>query len=285
MLSCIPISRTEAGCPPKKTNPKEVFTNMTDQATKFTKGQWISFLCCCLLPLAEMAYGVIWLTEHVQFTFWFFLTFVIVPCVVVGLFAWVMFSRRHIGTKVLLSILIVVPSVLLFACLSIGLPYYQVVPYREENLQHRYSFVKKYSPMMPYLEELGEPEQIELYISSSLEIFYTGTAEHLVCRYESQEYENRKEWVETKYAFQTSEIYIDDDPYEYSTVVGDYTFRILDTEKYRSHYFDYPTQFILIGTSDEAREIVFMAFEDLDLDHIPSLGEFILDDCCWKYIR
>lgn len=258
---------------------------MTDQGTKFTKGQWIAFLCCCLLPLAEMAYGVIWLTEHVQFTFWFFLTFMIVPCVVAGVFAWIMFSRRGVGMKVLLSILIAVPSVILFACLSIGLPFYSVVPYRGENLQHWYSFVKRYYPMMPYLEELGEPEQIELYTSSSLEIFYAGTARHLVCRYESQEYENRKEWLETKYVFQTSEIYIDDEPYEYSAVVGDYTFRILDTEKYRSNSFDYPTKFMLIGTSDEACEIVYMSVEDLLLEYIPSLEEFILNECCWKYIR
>ena len=256
------------------------------QSSVFTRGRLIAFLCCFLLPLMGFGMGIFCLICHVRFTFWFFSIYVMIPGVAVGFFAWSMFSRRSIGLKVCLGILISVVFVGVFGFMSFVAPYDMVVPYRGEKLQEQYITVKNKAPLMPDLGEIGDPEQIELYESFHAVFIFMGETDHLVCRYTPREYARQKELLETKYVFQDSEIYLWDEPYEYSAVVGDYTFRILSLEEYGpDEKFYYPKEFLLIGTSDKACEIVYMAYDDFELDYIPSLEEFILDECLWRYIR
>ena len=256
------------------------------QSSGSIKGRLIAFLCCSILPLAGLGMGIFWLICHVRFTFWFSVTYIMIPGVAVWLFAWSMFSRRSAGMKVCLGILIAAVFVVVFGFLIFVSPYDQVVPYRGEKLQEQYITVKNDAPLMPELEEIGNPEKIELYESRHVMFIFMGVTDHLVCRYTPQEYAKQKELLETKYVLQTSEIYLRDEPYEYSAEVGDYTFRILSVEEYGDDdKFYYPKEFLLIGTSDKACEIVYMAYDDFELDYIPSLEEFIIDECCWKYIR
>ncbi len=136
--------------------------------------------------------------------------------------------------------------------------------------------------MMPELSELGNTTDIEHYnVFSAFYIFSTET-DYLICRYTQEEYEIQKTRLDTAYTFQTETITDDYSNCEPMIEIDGYQFRMLSNEAYDLYF---PKNIVLIGCSDEAREIVYLEFYDLDLDFVDSLKDFITDECGWKYIR
>ena len=254
-----------------------------EQVSGFTKGRLIAFLCCCLLSIAGIFLGISILSYGTLFTVWICVAYFILPLLAASVFGWCIFSQRKVHTKVLLGIFIAVGFGILSFLLYIAIPYYRVNSFSGEEIKVQYATVKEESPLMPELEEIGDPEQTELYRTRYLALFWTAETYHLVCQYTPDEYEEQKALLEADYVFQTEDFTYCGDLCQCSARVGEYEFRILSPVAYENDYY-YPKDFMLIGTSDKDCRIVYMAFEDHDLDYIPSLGEFILDDCCWKYI-
>ena len=66
--------------------------------------------------------------------------------------------------------------------------------------------------------------------------------------------------------------------------IDGYIFRMLSFDEYGDELY-FPKHIIFVGYSDESNEIIYGEFNDIELDFIESLEDFIQDDCCWKYIR
>ena len=162
--------------------------------------------------------------------------------------------------------------------------YEQVIHYYGAAAESRYAAMEQEHTLMPSLSELGDPTDIECHeMLASFAIFSWETS-YLICRYTPDEYEVQKAELETEYTFQREAITEYKSNCEPSVEVDGYLFRLLSIEEYKED-IRYPHKIILIGCSDEAREIVYAVFDDFDLDYILSLEEFITENCGWRYIR
>ena len=137
---------------------------------------------------------------------------------------------------------------------------------------------------MPELSAIGRPTDIEYHNVFAVFFIFSSETDYLICRYTPEEYEIRKAALETEYTFQTETITEGTSKCEPMADVDGYQFRMLSPEEYNGTIL-YPKKMILIGYSDNAREIVYVAFEDWDLDYMSSFKDFIVDDCGWKHIR
>ena len=61
--------------------------------------------------------------------------------------------------------------------------------------------------------------------------------------------------------------------------VDTFNIRVLDSEKYQ---LDYPKYLAFVGVSESTKEIVYIYYEDQDLDSIEDRWEdFIINECNW----
>ena len=137
---------------------------------------------------------------------------------------------------------------------------------------------------MPSLAQVGEPENIDLYVYSCETIFYS-EAHVLICQYDEAQYQSQKADVEQRYVFQQEVISHYEEKCEPTAHIDGYTFRMVSVDGKYEEELRYPNRMILIATNDETRELVYIAFYDSDLDVIHSLSDFIIDYCGWDYIR
>ncbi|MBQ8404520.1 MAG: hypothetical protein IJX55_08900, partial [Clostridia bacterium] len=113
---------------------------------------------------------------------------------------------------------------------------------------------------------------------------FTCNSYALISEYNEEEYEVQKALLNEKYIFQSEEMGAFDTVCEHTAVVDGYFFRTLSVEgEYK--YINYPKNMFLIGTNDQTKEIVYMYFNDIDLDYISSLEDFINDDCGFEHMR
>lgn len=160
-----------------------------------------------------------------------------------------------------------------------------------KNLHHydgikavqQYNALEK-SSLMPEVSDLGDPVEIEYYDAQYTIAIFSSETDWLICRYTPEEYEIQKTALETQYVFQTYPIETPDAITEPVAKNDGYIFRMLSLEEY-SEELCFPQHIIFVGYSDETKEIFYGEFNDIDLDYIESLEDFIQDDCCWKHIR
>lgn len=249
----------------------------------FSKGRLIAFICCALLPIAAMGLGVWQLIRGVVFTPAVAITYFLIPLITVGLLATHIFCLRKTWLKIISSaaILLLLPVAFLFSVIFTG--HTQIKHYQGAEARAYYASVKSEYTLMPELTEVGRPLDIECYNVFSSAIF-SDKADYLICRYTPDEYETQKAELERKYIFQTEPIIHSDGKCEPMADIDGYQFRLLSIKEHKKGLY-YPKRIILIGCSDEKLKIVYIAFENLDLDYIPSLKEFIIHSCGWKYIR
>ena len=248
----------------------------------FTKARLIAFLCCSLLPVLAIVFGIIVLSYGVRLNYGFALAFIIPSLIAIGLLALCMFSKFKNVWKAVLAFVFLLCFAYYFFFLSFVTKIEQVKHYEGEEVSEHYVDVCNENPQMPQLSEIGQPANVEsYYVFNSMAIFSSET-NYLVCRYTPEEYAMQKSALDENYVFQTEGITINDSNCEPSTQLGTYFFRMLSVEEYD---LDYPKQVILIGYCDDTQEIVYLSYYDFDLDRISSLQDFITDDCGWKHIR
>lgn len=249
----------------------------------FTKGRTIAFICCGLLPVIVTVLAIVMLAKGVIFEFGFALTFIILPLIATCLLAWCLFSGINPIIKgILVGLLLVVFTVsFLFSFIVSG--FEQVKHYNGVQAQQQYAAVKEENPLMPALSEIGSTQSMECHNVYGYVFIFDWETDYLICRYNAEEYEKQKAALETKYTFQEETIHGYDEDCPAWAMIDGYQFRFLSFDAYSDLMF--PKYLIMIGYSDQAQEIVYLVFDDIDLDYITSLEEFILDDCGWKYIR
>lgn len=252
------------------------------EKTAFTKGRVIGFSCCALIPAAAIFCGIRLLIKGAIFNTWVAFTFILLPLVALGLLAWCLFSGCKTLKKAILSGVILAVFVISFFISMIFTDFVKVERYNGEEAAARYASAADENELMPELSEIGKPSEIAYRNVFACFFIFEWETDYLICRYAPDEYEIRKAALETEYTFQSETITEYKSNCEPSAEVDGYQFRLLSVEEYNLYY---PKELLLIGYSDNAREIVYVAFEDFDLDYISSLEEFIIDECGWEHIR
>ena len=120
-------------------------------------------------------------------------------------------------------------------------------------------------------------------MSQEYYIFYSETT-CFIFSYTQEQYEAQKTALEHHYIFQSEAIRDRDSICEPIAELDGYVFRFLSPEEYEDTP-DYPMTVMLVGYSDQKREIVYMLHKDTDTDYISDLSHFILDSCGWKYMN
>ena len=247
-----------------------------------TNGQLVGFICCALLPAGAIGIGAWMLIRGAVLTPTFSVAFFVIPLIAVGLLAWCIFCRGE--GKAILSALILLVYVLL-SLVSVCVAEYVVVKhYDGMEAEQRYLAVKQENQLMPDLSGIGQPMEIEYHFVFCRFMIIACETDYLICRYSPEEYENQKARLEEAYVFQDEQITAWNSSCEPKTDIDGYEFQLLAFDAYQNT-LDFPKKAMMIGHSDDAREIVYVMYRDTDLDCISSLKEFIVDDCGWKHIR
>ena len=244
---------------------------------------WIGFICCALLPLAAMGGGIVLLVHNTVFHRGIAVTFFLIPLIAIGLLALSIFHRGGTGRKVLLSSAILIVFVLVFIPAFFFTALVRVNHYDGTDAEQQYRAAAMENPLMPKLTDIGQPADISYHHISSVQLIFSSETDYLICRYTPEAYEVQKAALDEKYAFQTEVIRNHHADCAPSAEVDSYLFRVLSMDEY-SEDLHFPKDLVLIGTSDDVREVVYLAFRDVDIDYIPSLETFITDTCYWKYI-
>lgn len=251
----------------------------------FTKVRWIGFAFAALIPVFGMGFGAWLLATGTVWNLSFAINYLLIPLVALCSLFQRIFSNKDLFLKGVMPVLVVITYVVVFFFSSAFFSVYaRAEHYEGTQAELRYSEVTRENPLMPDWSEVGQPVTKEYYHTFIQKLFFFSNTDYLICRYTPEDYEQEKAELETEYVFQTEPIV---DQYKGvlpTAEVGGYQFRVLSLEEYKKQ-LDYPKKLILIGYSDDAKEIVYAFFDDMDLDCMESLEAFIVDEFGWKYIR
>ena len=259
----------------------------------FTKKRLIGFLCLVSFPVLAIGIGIFLLAKGLVLTVELAIIHILLPLVTAGLLALCVFSGRKKILSGVISGVILGLFIVLFAGSAAFADYVQVKHYDGAKAKERYTAAMAEQPyraaqiastLMPELSEIGQPFDIGYGHVWQSAFIFSSDADFLICHYTPEEYEIQKAALDTEYVFQTEGIPNQHSDGQPSAEVDGYQFRFLSIEEYEVT-IDYPKHVILIGYSDKAHKIVYILYNDTDLDYIPSLEDFILDYCGWKYVR
>lgn len=122
----------------------------------------------------------------------------------------------------------------------------------------------------PEVSELKNYDEISLKYSENEGIF-SWYSYILKVSYFDVDFETEKTRIEENYSF--------DKRFSDVIEVDTFNIRVLDIEKYQ---LEYPKYLAFVGVSESTKEIVYIYYEDQDLDTIDdSWEDFILDNCNW----
>ena len=137
--------------------------------------------------------------------------------------------------------------------------------------------------------ELSDPEEAAYHDCLRLAgMFFDTEAHALVCRY-GEDYEAQKAALEASLPFREEPLESGDPntgeklQFDHDLRIGGDRFRFLEPgEGYESWFGKFCVLFV---TNDETREIAFLVYDDVEVDYVTDITEFIEHDCCWKMIR
>lgn len=257
-----------------------------------TKSRLDTFLFAILLPLLGIGCGVFSLILGACVNKTFLITFVLFPLGAIGLLALCIFSPMRHSFKGLLSAAVLFLFVVLILGGKLFGTHVVLERYKNEDAVQHYASVVEYDDRMPSLDEIGQPVNVEYCNVDTRYFIFFPEADYLICQYAPDEYARQKSSLDAKYIFQTETMYSYDyfnetytDPCEPVAELDGYQFRVLSTEMDYAHDTDYPWHMNLIGCSDEKQEIIYLSFNDTDVDYHTSLTDFLYDECGWSYVR
>lgn len=244
----------------------------------------IGFVCCALLPMAMLGVGFYDLVTSVMVTPFFWVAFLLVPLIEIGVLALCMFFNCKIWKKLLLTYAVLVLFSILGLFVSMLAGNVKMQCYEGVEAEQQYAAAKGENTLMPeWADVTGNAGAKYCHVISNAFIFSSET-DYLICNYTPEEYAIQKAQLDIQYTFQTEAIIDENEICEPMTAIDGYQFRMLSVDTYEESLY-YPKQIVLIGCSDDARKIVYLLFEDWDLDYLSSLEQFIIDECGWKYIH
>lgn len=244
----------------------------------------IAALCLAnLLPCAVIVFGILMLTKGFIPTLSFLFMAVLLP---ISALVWNFFlitSKMRTWLKSAICIfLLIIFSFLVMTISALG--YFESIrSYKNDKVTEKYSAISNEHLLMPKLDKIAQPESIEYHsYYSTFFIYFTCESETLICKYNEQDYNQQKKFLNEKYIFQQEKPIESGYSCEPVAEIDGYTFRFLSIDEYDLLY---PKDLYFIATNDSTHEIVYMSFYDDDLDYITSTVNFINNSCGWKHIR
>lgn len=248
----------------------------------FTKKRLIAYLSCLLLPAAGLFFPILLLRR--DFCLNGSIVFFLILCFVsAGLPALIIFSnRRRKLIKALLSVIVLILFVILYLFNFMFGTFGYMDRYTQEQVRVPYAASRDTHSCswMPELTQVGEPVNISHYSYHAKAFIFLWDADYLICSYEPEEYERQKANLENAYQFRTETLHSYDGNCEPTAQLDGYTFRFVDLNEY-----SWSKHAPLIGYSDEANEIVYVNYYDVERDVYTSLSDLLIVDCGWRYIR
>ena len=251
---------------------------------KYTPGRKTALAAASLMPLLTIGLGTFLICNGTLLTPAICITYFLIPTVVITLF-WLLIGsgwKTWIKTLLCLIILVVYVPVMFFAMLFI--PYTSSDRYTGPEAMEQYTAVSEKIPVLPDPDTLGNPQnQVYQYHELTQFIFLIKSCS-LLCRYSPEEYAAQVNSLETDWIFQSEPIYNDPDapaiPPEFT--LDGFHFRFLSLEE-DAYDLWFPKYVMLIGTNDETQEIVWLYWDDIDLDYISKdIADFLIQECGWK---
>lgn len=232
-----------------------------------------------LVPLYLIFRGIVRLANG-----WVLTTSLAIVCFVLPLlcllsiFGILRANKFSIPGKVVLCILVYLLFLLvLLPCLFIS-EFSHLESYSDDEAYSKYIINYYNVKEFPTIAELGDYEKLEYHIYDSSIPLAEPHADLIICKYDNYDYEVEREKALYSYNFQSEP----KGAAEPEVSVDGYKFRMLSTED----YFDYfPKDVGFIGVNDKTKEIVYIHYQNVELDYISSTYDFIRNSCGFKYIR
>lgn len=247
-------------------------------------GRILALIAVGILPALTVILGILLLCNGLILHPLNVLTFFLLPGLTFGICFLMIRSRKKLWLKWLVCIL----ALFLFVQATV----YLIIlgPYREREYWTGNDALAKYqesAALFPYaIPDIGQPDALEFQFYFKLfGIFFDTETYTLICHYTEPDYLAQKEHLEQTYRFHTEPLYGHENatlPAEHET--DGYLFRFLSFDR-EEYGLEYPKYMTLLGFSDDTHEIVYLYFDDDDLDYISSWDSFLTTDCGWDHIR
>ena len=152
--------------------------------------------------------------------------------------------------------------------------------YEGELLQTSYARLAEEAELMPIPDELNSASDMEYFAYSSGQFIFSWQSHALFCRYDPSVYAEEKALLNQKYRFEEEPV----GSLSPSAELDGYLLRLLDLTEYDSE-LRYPGILMLIGTNDQRCEIVYLFYNDPELDSIDSLTGLLTKFGGWNHMR
>lgn len=252
--------------------------------------KWVStsriilFAISSIIPLLVIVKAFINLCKHAPMTPCEILACCIFPLGAIALLSACNFNPLRTVWRIIADIVVLAALVFLFCfCFLIG-PIDELEHYEQTEVAAQYTAVHDKIDAMPGLDEIGTPLKTDYFVFQRGEFIFDWYAYTLVCTYDSSEYEQQKAMLDQTYVFQTENMVAFDNTCTPYAEIDGFEFRVLSVENIYK-YLDFPKRMVFIATNDDTKQIVYMFYEDPDVDNIgSSLDKHIKNDCGWEYI-
>lgn len=254
-------------------------TIMNGKTKKSNILRLVVFLFISILPVLAIIHGIIllcngWLPNLPLLLSLFVFPLIIITCCFIILRANVL----PIILKIVLCIVIMgVSTYFSFINYTFGM-FYHIESYDSSTAIVKYEEDYDKKTALPNSKDINNYVSLEYHIFKSRNIIADPYAQTLICKYNSEDYKTEKDKINKSYIFQKDKI----GSTEPEVNINHYEFKMLSDDTYYSFF---PKYVGFIGFNDEANEIVYIYFNDIELDYIMSTKEFINEECGFKYIR
>lgn len=248
-----------------------------------TRGRILAWILAGILPLMILLMGMLVLLGDGIATGSFIITYLVLP--VLGYTGCLLVIRKKWRPVVRSVVCVVILAILFFGFVFMqAVGHFSIYSVSEgESAAADYSRDTRDISCMPEIGEIGTPLEMEYHsFYNQIALFFESDCYMLFCRYAEEEYARQQENLEKAYTFQTEPL--EAHGYEVPPVVcyDGYAFRFLAFDGYERVF---PKYMMLIATNSDTCEIVYIWFDDDDLDYIASMEEHIQNDFGWKYIK
>ena len=212
----------------------------------------------------------------------FFIRLVIIALVFVAAIGWINTRFKNKPDLRIPTIIISIVALVLFVfCLFVSFLLFPKTS-TSHNMSHYEEFLAD-DNHMPAIDELNNCSGYEYTHFIFSQFIFESDTQNLIVSYDSNGYDSAKQALDETFTFEDG-TKIDKHHYTLpaSFTYDGFVFRLVCTDE---DDFEYPHHFMLIGTSDKAKEIAYIYFSSIDLDYIDNFPEFVEQECGWKYIK
>jgi hypothetical protein len=202
-------------------------------------------------------------------------------------------SCRAVGAKIwrctVWAILLIILFFFGLFCLSLGEHHRSTAKDAQRQFETSVEEILPDAISVPL--DLGSPKSVVLHEYLDFWVIFHTRSYTLLCQYGDAEYHAAKTALESRYGFRTElmDNRYHDNPdkqqFEPYVEIGDDHFRFLYPNDADDQTWEFYKRSILVVTNDVAHEIGYILFDDIDLDYVNDLTEFINVYCGWKYVR